>query len=159
MLIYDLGSYESFLNCVATSLKAARNPVSEVSMAIQESTENYLETILILKSRLGAVRSVDIVNELEYTRPSVSVAMRKLRERGFVHVSADGFITLTESGLEVARDMYERHSIISGFLILLGVDEKTAVRDACRIEHVISRQSFEKIQELVSQGFEPKRGP
>ena len=128
-------------------------------MAIQESTENYLETILILKSRLGAVRSVDIVNELDYTRPSVSVAMKKLRERGYVHVDADGFINLTESGLEVARDMYERHSIISGFLIMLGVDEKTAAGDACRIEHVISRQSFEKIQELVSRGFELRQSP
>ena len=128
-------------------------------MAIQESAENYLETILILKDRLGAVRSVDIVNELEYTRPSVSVAMKKLRERGYVCVDSDGFITLTESGMEVAREMYERHSIIYGFLVSLGVDEKTAADDACRIEHVISRQSFEKIQELVSRGFDFKHSP
>jgi len=124
--------------------------------ANRESTENYLETILVLKDRLGAVRSVDIVNELQYTRPSVSVAMKKLREGGYILVDREGFITLTQSGLEVAREMYERHSIITGFFISLGVDEKTAALDACRIEHVISRESFEKISKLVSRGFEVK---
>ena len=118
-------------------------------MVIQESAENYLETILILKDRLGIVRSVDIVNELGFTRASVSVAMKKLRECGYVSVDSDGFITLTKAGLEVAHKMYERHGILEDFLVSIGVDGKTAADDACRIEHVISGSSFEKIKEFM----------
>ena len=116
-------------------------------MNIYESAENYLETILILKNRMRSVRSIDIVNELEFSKPSVSVAMKKLRESGHINMDADGYISLTESGLTIAESMYERHTVLSKCLIALGVDEKTATEDACRIEHVISQQSFEKILE------------
>lgn len=114
-----------------------------------ESAENYLETILILKNRLGSVRSIDIVNELDFSRPSVSVAMKKLRESGHIHMDHDGGISLTENGMNIANAMYERHTLLSSFLISLGVDEKTAVEDACRMEHVISQQTFEKIRDHV----------
>ena len=122
-------------------------------MNIYESAENYLETILILKNRLGLVRSIDIANELEFSKPSVSVAMKKLRESGYIHMDADGYITLIESGQEIAETMYERHTLLTGCLISLGVDEKTAAEDACRIEieHVISRQTFEKIRDHAKQ--------
>jgi len=120
------------------------------SLRIQESAENYLETILILKKRSGPVRSIDIVNELEFSKPSVSVAMKKLRENGYIVMDEDGYITLTESGSEIAESMYERHMLLSNYLISLGVDEKIAVDDACRIEHVISQQTFEKIREHVN---------
>ncbi|MCL2436477.1 MAG: metal-dependent transcriptional regulator [Clostridiales bacterium] len=125
-------------------------------MDLQESAENYLETIFILRNRIGAVRSVDIVNELDFTRPSVSVAMKKLRESGHINVDSDGYITLTEIGQKVAEEIYERHSLLSGFLIALGVDKTTAAEDACRIEHIISKQSFEKIQDFVQKEFEKK---
>ena len=118
-------------------------------MNIYESAENYLETILILKNRLGSVRSIDIVNELEFSKPSVSVAMKKLRESGYINMDADGYITLTENGLEIAESMYERHTLLTGCLISLGVDKKTAADDACRIEHVISQQTFEKIRDHI----------
>ena len=111
-------------------------------MKIQESEENYLETILILSQGGEPVRSIDIVNKLEYTRPSVSVAMKKLRENGHIEVDGDGFITLTGSGRDIAQAMYERHMLISDWLILLGVDAETAVGDACKIEHNMSEQSF-----------------
>ena len=120
-------------------------------MKIHESAENYLETILILKNRLGMVRSIDIAGELEYSKPSVSVAMKNLRESGHILMDSEGHITLTESGQKVAETMYERHQFLSGWLISLGVDAETAVQDACRIEHVISEQSFEKIREHVSK--------
>ena len=119
-------------------------------MRIQESAENYLETILILKKRSGPVRSIDIVNELEFSKPSVSVAMKKLRENGYIVMDEDGYITLTESGSKIAESMYERHMLLSNYLISLGVDERIAVDDACRIEHVISQQTFEKIREHVN---------
>jgi Mn-dependent DtxR family transcriptional regulator len=115
-------------------------------MKIQESAENYLETILILKKQKGAVRSIDIVNELEFTKPSVSVAMKNLRENGYLVMDHDGYITLTDKGLAIAETMYERHTLISNWLMTLGVDEETAVKDACRIEHVISAKSFEAIK-------------
>jgi len=120
-------------------------------MNMHESAENYLETILVLQNRLGEVRSVDIVNELEFTRPSVSVAMKKLRESGQITMDRDGYIKLTESGLKTAQRMYERHTLLTGFLTSLGVDEETAAKDACRIEHVISEESFEKILDFVSK--------
>ena len=119
-------------------------------MSTHESAENYLETILVLQNRLGEVRSVDIVNELEFTRPSVSVAMKKLRESGHIRMDGEGYITLTESGMLTARRMLERHTLLTGFLTQLGVDKETAAKDACRIEHVISEQSFEKISRFVA---------
>ena len=125
-------------------------------MNTHESAENYLETILILQQRLGLVRSVDIVNELAFTRPSVSVAMKKLREGGQVEMNGEGYITLTESGMQTARQTLERHTILTGFLTSLGVDEKIASQDACRIEHVISEESYAKISAFVSGELTPK---
>lgn len=117
-------------------------------MQIRESAENYLETILILSQRKGKgeVRSIDIVNELEFSKPSVSVAMKNLRENGYITVDKDGYIRLTDKGLEIAEKMYERHTLLSHWLIKLGVDEKVAVEDACRMEHVISAESFAAIK-------------
>ena len=117
-------------------------------MKIQESAENYLETILILSQRKGngMVRSIDIVNEMEFTKPSVSVAMKNLRENGYIEMDAGGFITLTPAGRKIADTIYERHQLFTQWLISLGVDEKTAAEDACRIEHVISDESFERLK-------------
>ena len=115
-------------------------------MKIQESAENYLETILILRQRIGAVRSIDIVNELEFSKPSVSVAKKNLRENGYIEMDTEGYITLTDKGRAIAETIYERHTLISRWLITLGVNPKTAVEDACRIEHVISRESFDAIK-------------
>lgn len=120
-------------------------------MKIQESAENYLETIYMLAQKNAHVRSIDIATELNFTKPSVSVAMKKLRENGYLCVDADGFITLTTEGLRIAERMYERHSMLSEWLIYLGVPRETAVEDACRIEHVISQESFEQIRAHIRQ--------
>lgn len=120
-----------------------------VRMKIHESAENYLETILMIKNKKGAVRSIDIANELEFSKPSVSVAMKNLREHGFIDVDSSGYITLLESGQEIAEKMYERHTILSDWLISLGVNSKTAVEDACKIEHIISTESFEAIKKIA----------
>ena len=108
-----------------------------------------METILILSHSEGPVRAVDIANELEFTRPSVSVAMKNLRENGYIEIDDDGYIQLTESGQEIAESMYERHTLISDWLIYLGVDKKTAVSDACKMEHVMSEKSFLAMKEHV----------
>lgn len=118
-------------------------------MKIQESAENYLETILILNKQNGFVRSIDIAHELNFSKASVSVAMKSLRESGYVAVDADGGITLTDSGLEIANMMYERHELIAEVLISLGVSKETAYDDSCKIEHVISTETFEKIKEYI----------
>ncbi len=118
-------------------------------MKIQESAENYLETIYMLIKSKGMVRSIDIANELEFSKPSISVAMKNLRENGYIEVDKDGHITLLPQGLEIAQRMYERHTVISSFLMNLGVDEKTATEDACRIEHVISEESFNAIKNTI----------
>jgi len=115
-------------------------------MKIYESAENYLETILILSTRNAVVRSVDIASELDFTRPSVSIAMKNLREKGLIEMDQNGHITLTETGRAIAEAMYERHTVLSRWLMSLGVDEKQALEDACRIEHVISAESFEAIK-------------
>ena len=115
-------------------------------MKILESAENYLETILILQKRNGSVRSIDIVNELDYTKPSVSIAMKHLRENGYIEMDKSGHITLLDAGLEIAEMMYERHTSLMNFLIALGVSPETAKEDACRIEHIISQESFEAIK-------------
>lgn len=115
-------------------------------MEIHESAENYLETILMLSKSKGEVRSIDIATELEFTKPSVSVAMKKLRESGHIQMEDSGYITLTQTGQEIAERMYERHQFLSNFLIKIGVEEKTAVKDACRIEHVISAETFSKMK-------------
>ena len=116
-------------------------------MKIQESAENYLETISVLSYNKQPIRSVDIANDRGYTRPSVSVAMKNLRSSGHIVIDAKGFVTLTGSGREIAAKMYERHTMISDWLIFLGVDKNTAVSDACKIEHVMSEQSYLAIKE------------
>ncbi|MCI8381349.1 MAG: metal-dependent transcriptional regulator [Lachnospiraceae bacterium] len=115
-----------------------------------ESSENYLETILLLSKKLPVVRAVDIANELDFKKPSVSIAMKNLREKNQITVSEQGFIYLTESGKEIAEMIYERHLLISSWLTELGVPEEIAVKDACRIEHVISKESFEAVKNYVS---------
>ena len=116
-------------------------------MNLQESGEMYLETILVLKNRKGAVRSIDVANEMGYSKPSISRAVSHLREGGYLDMDEDGYLTLTPSGLEVASKIYDRHNVLSRMLMYLGVDEKTAVEDACRMEHVISDTSFDIIKE------------
>ncbi len=120
-------------------------------MKIQESAENYLETILVLQNRMEFVRSIDIVNELSFTKPSVSIAMKKLRAEGLVAVDGKGHITLTEAGREIAERIYERHTLLSDLLARLGVDPKVAAEDACRIEHVISEESFRALQKHAKE--------
>ncbi|MCI8950628.1 MAG: metal-dependent transcriptional regulator [Lachnospiraceae bacterium] len=115
-------------------------------MKIQESAENYLETILMISEQKAQVRSIDIVNKLEFSKPSVSIAMKNLRENGYIRMDKDGYITLTDSGRSIAETMYERHKLLSQWLMRLGVDEQTAIEDACRMEHVISTKSFEAIK-------------
>ncbi len=119
-------------------------------MKIQESAENYLETILILSQKKAQVRSIDIVNELEFSKPSVSVAMKNLRQNGYVLMDKDGSLTLTDAGREIAEMIYERHQVLSEWLVRLGVDEQTAVEDACRIEHVISAKSFQAMKNHIT---------
>ena len=121
------------------------------TMQIHESAENYLETILILQKRIGIVRSIDIVNELEFSKPSVSVAMKNLRENGYIQMDPSGHITLLDTGREIAEKMLERHTLLSNWLIALGVAPEVAVEDACRIEHVISEESFEAIRMHAKQ--------
>ena len=115
-------------------------------MKIHESAENYLETILMLHQRKGSVRSIDIANELEFSKPSVSVAMKNLRLNGYIEVDASGEIRLLEPGLEIAQRVLERHTLITKFLVALGVSPEVAAEDACRMEHVLSNESFEAIR-------------
>ena len=115
-------------------------------MKMQESAENYLETIFILCKQNSHVRSIDIANHLGFTKPSVSVAMKSLREEGYVALDDDGSLTLTVKGEKVAKRVYERHQIIAKALIALGVDKDVAYIDSCKIEHDISDESFEKIK-------------
>lgn len=123
---------------------------------VNESSENYLETILLLSKRLPVVRAVDIANELDFKKPSVSIAMKNLREKNQIMVSEQGFIYLTESGRQIAEMIYERHLLISSWLTKLGVPEDVAVQDACKIEHVISKESFEAVKNFVNQHFPMK---
>lgn len=116
-------------------------------MEIHESAEDYLETILILKERSGQVRSIDIATEMNYSKPSISVAMKKLRENGYIQMDPAGYITLTDAGYAIASNIYDRHKVLTAFFVSLGVDEKTAAEDACRIEHDLSPVTYEKIRE------------
>ena len=118
-------------------------------MNIYQSAEDYLETILILRERQGVVRSIDIVHELDFSKPSVSVAMKRLRENGYIEMNADGFITLLPPGEEIAQRIYDRHKLLTQVLTDLGVDPKVTAADACRVEHVLSDESFDKIREHV----------
>ena len=128
-------------------------------MRNNESSENYLETILILSKKLPVVRSVDIANELGYKKSSVSIAMKNLREKNNITVSDAGFITLTESGRQIAEMIYERHELLSECLEKLGVDKEIAAEDACRIEHVISPESFEAIKKHIHKSCYMKPVP
>lgn len=120
-------------------------------MNINESAENYLETILMLSKKLPVVRSVDIANELGFKKSSVSIAMKNLRENNHITVSDAGFIFLTDSGREIAEMIFERHELISNWLMRIGVSEETALEDACKMEHVISPESFEAIKKFIAE--------
>jgi len=122
-------------------------------MGIQESAEMYLETIHVLSLKGNRVRSIDIVNELEYSKPSVSVAMKNLKTKGYIVVDSEGYITLTAKGLKIAETMYERHVAISEWLMFLGVDKKTAIHDACKMEHAMSEKSFMAINKHIKEGY------
>ena len=121
-------------------------------MNIYESAENYLEAILSLHERHGLVRSIDIANELHFSKPSVSVAMKKLRESGYIEMDKDGFISLLPSGEEIARRIYERHKLLTQFFIRLGVDPEVAAADACKVEHDLSEETFQKMKEHAFGG-------
>ncbi len=118
-------------------------------MIINESAENYLETILILSNKLPVVRSVDVANELDFKKSSVSIAMKNLKSNGHITVTDVGFIYLTESGREIAEKVYERHRFISSWLISLGVPEDIATEDACKMEHIISNESYAAIKDYI----------
>ena len=120
-------------------------------MQIHESAENYLETILMLSKKLPVVRSVDIANELDFKKSSVSIAMKNLREGGKITVTQAGYICLTDSGREIAEMIYERHQWLTNWLISLGVDSNIAAEDACKMEHVISKESFEALKNHFGQ--------
>ena len=118
-------------------------------MILQESGEMYLESIFVLSKKKDRVRSIDVVEYMGFSKPSVSRAISLLRGGGYVNMDSDGYLTLTELGAEVAGKMYERHSLLSGFLVSLGVSETTAETDACKIEHHISDESFDAIKKYV----------
>lgn len=120
-------------------------------MVIHDSAEDYLESILVLRERRGQVRSIDVVNELGYSKPSVSIAMKKLRESGYISMDTDGSITLNESGLEIASRIYGRHKTITRFFVLLGVDPAVAAEDACKVEHDLSDETFSRLKEFVER--------
>ena len=119
-------------------------------MKIQESAENYLETILMLKEEKGAVRSIDIARKMDFSKPSISRAMSLLREDGYITMDKEGLIDLTDAGMEIASRIYERHRLLSKWLMALGVSPETASEDACRIEHDVSDETFQKIKEHIA---------
>ncbi len=112
-------------------------------MVIQEAAEMYLETIHVLSKKKGNVRSVDVAIEMGYSKPTISAMMKKLKENGYINMAENGYITLTKTGSEIAERIYERHNVISEIFVELGVDEKTAMEDACRVEHYISQKTFD----------------
>lgn len=119
-------------------------------MQVLESSEDYLERILILSQKLEKVREIDVVNDMGFSKPSVSIAMKKLKENGYINIEG-GALTLTTKGKEIAERIYERHQILTKAFIMLGVNEETASKDACKIEHDISEETFQKIKERVEQ--------
>ena len=121
---------------------------------LPEAVENYLETIFMLGYGGNKVRSVDIANEMDYSKPTISIAMKNLKANGYIAVDDNGHITLTESGQEIAAKMYERHKLISDWLMYLGVNKETAIRDACKIEHDISEESFKALQRHIKSNRE-----
>lgn len=125
-------------------------------MNTTESSENYLETILILSKIFPVVRAIDIVNELGFKKSSVSIAMKNLREKNYITVSEEGFISLTSSGKHIAETIYERHLLLTNWLQQLGVSAETAEQDACRMEHVISQESFEALKQHINTSHQSK---
>ncbi len=115
-------------------------------MRILESSEDYLEAMLMMKEKHGYIRSIDIAAELNVTKPSVSYATKRLRENGYITMDKEGLITLTEKGLEVANRIYERHKTLTRYFISLGVDEETAREDACKVEHDLSQQTYDALK-------------
>ncbi|MDD5938404.1 MAG: metal-dependent transcriptional regulator [Clostridiales bacterium] len=126
-------------------------------MKIYESAEDYLEAILILRERKGMVRSIDVANEKGYTKASVSIAMKKLRENGYIQMDEGGFLTLLPAGEEIAQHIYERHRLLTEFFVRLGVSEETAAVDACKVEHDLSEETFQKIKEHAQKGMKKGR--
>ena len=122
--------------------------MSYIKHRADESLEDYLETILMLHKSRGQVRSIDIANEMNFTKPSVSIAMKNLREKGYITMADNGYITLTESGKKRAESVLERHTILADLLISIGVNEETAREDACKVEHDLSEESFEAIKRV-----------
>lgn len=120
-----------------------------MSLSVHKSSEDYLEAILLIQQKRGCVRSIDIVNLLGFSKPSVSVAMKKLRENNYIIMDGEGYITLTDSGMEIAQKILEKHNFIAELLILLGVNESTAYEDSCKIEHDISEESFIALKKLT----------
>ncbi|MBQ3079112.1 MAG: metal-dependent transcriptional regulator [Clostridia bacterium] len=118
-------------------------------MRIQKSAEDYLETMLVLKETHGYIRSIEIAAALNVTKPSVSYAVKRLRENGYILMDKDGLITLTDAGLEIASRIYERHKMLTNFLLFIGVSEETARDDACKIEHDLSDETFEAMKKLA----------
>ena len=125
-------------------------------MKIKETAENYLETIHIIRMRKGSCRAIDVCHELGFSKPTISVAMKDFRERGYILTDHEGDITLTEKGLLVAERMYERHEVLANTLIAIGVDEEHAYRDACKIEHDLSVETFDKIKEYYKKSITKK---
>lgn len=132
-----------------TALAGGGQKREMLAIKIHQSAEDYLEAVLILKERKGMVRSVDIATELQYTKASVSIAMKKLRENGYVKMDDEGFITLTEAGQDIADHIYDRHKTLTSFFVQLGVNPEVAAADACRVEHDLSDETFEKLLEHV----------
>lgn len=126
-------------------------------MSNNESAENYLETILVLSKKLPVVRSVDIANEMGFSKASVSIAMKNLREKGHITVTDSGFIYLSDSGKNIAEMIYERHQFLSGWLKALGIPENIAAEDACKIEHVLSKESFKAIKHFVKDTMKERQ--
>lgn len=124
-------------------------------MKIQESAENYLETILMLKTEKGAVRSIDVARSMNFTKPSVSRAMSLFRENGYIVVDKDGWIELTESGREIAERIYERHRLLTQWLEALGVPPDLAAQDACKLEHAMSAETFSKLRDHIERHMPP----
>lgn len=122
-------------------------------MRIYESAEDYLEAILVLQEKNGYVRSIDIANELNYSKPSVSIAMKKLRTNGYIEMDENSFITLTDEGCQIANRIYERHRILTKLFVSLGVSEETAANDACQIEHHLSDETWSKLKEFTQTHF------
>ena len=131
--------------------------MSYIKHRADESLEDYLETILILQKSRGQVRSIDIANEMNFTKPSVSVAMKNLREKGYITMDSTGYITLTEAGRRRAEDVLERHTILADLLMRIGVNKETALADACKVEHDLSEESFDAIKRALLSENSPSK--